>query len=230
MAKSEALNQTQLIKNTSVGFNYSDVLNVIAAVPTSVGSNLTPGTRTFIAAGGTTVTGGAGAASWTCTAVGGAGAAQVSGIPVIVQKGEYTATPTATGNAAAVDVGSSNATWSLIVGSMKELYTAGTNDAVVKSINVTSTDSVSRVVSIWQQNSAGAPLDLILAASVIAYSGSNGSTATVDLLGAGVLPGAVVDVLSHRVIPLQAGAKLFASVPGVTASCFIRVNLTAEEF
>lgn len=230
MAKSEALNQTQNIKNVSVGFNYSDVLNVIAVAPTAVGTNLTPGTRTFTAAGGTAVTDGAGAATWTCTAVGGAGAARLAGVPVITQKGEYTATPTASANAAVVDSGTSDATWAVTVGSIKELYTAGANDAIIKSINVASTDSSARVVSIWRQNATGQPLDLIVAGTVAIAAGSNGSTAVQDLLATALIPGATVDALGKRVLPLQAGAKLFASVPGVTASCFIRVNATAEEF
>lgn len=230
MAKSEALNQTQNIKNVSVGFNYSDVLNVIVVAPTTNGTNLTPGTRTFTAAGGTTVSGGAGAATWTCTASGGAGAARLNGVPVITQKGEYTATPTASGNAATVDSGSSDATWAVTVGSIKELYTAGANDALLKSISVTSTDTAARVVSIWRQNGTGQPLDLVVAGTVAIAAGSNGSTAAQDLLATALIPGAVVDATGKRVLPLQAGAKLFASVPGVTASCMIRVNATAEEF
>lgn len=230
MAKSEALNQTQNIKSASVGFNYSDVLNVIAVAPTANGTNLTPGTRTFTAAGGTTVSGGAGAATWTCTASGGAGAARLNGIPVITQKGEYTATPTVSANAAAVDSGTSDATWAVTVGSLKEIYTAGTNDAIVKAINVTSTDTAARVVSIWRQCATGQPLDLVVAGTVAIAAGSSGSAAVQDLLSAALIPGAAIDAAGKRVIPLQAGAKLFASVPAVTASCFIRVNLMAEEF
>lgn len=235
MAKSTALNFTQNLNNASVMFNSSDVYSVIQVAPTSNGTTLTPGTRTFTAAGGTQVSGAANsAAQWTMTAVGAAGAAAVSGPPIITQMGVYTPGngPTATANAATVDSGTTNATFAVTSGIMKLLYTGSANDAVVKAINVASTDSAARTVTLWEQDASGGQFNLVCAVNVPLTSGgaSGGAVAAVDLLGGTLLPSLPYDTNGKRVLPVKAGVKLYVSVPAVTASTFISVSAMIEEY
>ena len=224
MPKSTNLNFTQNIANAYVDFASSDLLQVVAVSPSANGSNLTAGTRTFTAAAGTVQTGGS-AATWTATVTD----SRVIGMPVITQRGQYLVTPTATANAATVDTGSTNATFNLRVEFFKELYTATTNDAIVKAINVASFDSAARVMSLWIIGTDAQPV-LIGAVNIPANSGNNGTAAAVDLLGGTLMPSLPYDANGKRVISLKAGQKIAVSVPSVTAGTQINVTAQIEEF
>lgn len=224
MPKSTNLNFTQSLSNASVEFASSDSLQVILVSPNANGSNLTDGTRTFTAAAGTLVTGGS-AATWTATVAGN----RIIGMPTLTARGNYTVTPTATANAATVDSGSTNATFNLRVETIKDLYTAASNDAVVKAINVASTDTAARVVSLWLIGSDPQPV-LIGAVNIPLSSGNTGSAATVDLLGGTLMPSLPYDANGKRVIPLKAGQKLALSVPAVTAGTQIHATAVIEEY
>lgn len=224
MPKSTSLNFTQNIKNVYVDFFSSDLLKVIAVSPNSNGSNLTTGTRTFTAAAGTVQAGGS-AAIWTAVITD----SRVIGAPVITNMGTYLATPTATANAATVDSGSSNATWNLRVEHYKEIYTASSNDAVVKGINVASFDTAARVMSLWIVGADAQPI-LIGAVNIPLRSGDNGTAASVDLLGGTLMPSLPYDSNGKRILPLQTGQKLAMSVPGVTAGTQINVTAQIEEY
>jgi hypothetical protein len=224
MAKSTNLNFTQNINNVYVDFFSSDLLRVIAVSPNNNGNNLTAGTRTFTAAAGTVQTGGV-AATWTATVTD----SRVVGAPVIVTPGDYLVTPTASANAATVDSGSTNATFNLRVEFYKELYTASTDDAVVKSINVASLDSAARVMSLWIVGTDAQPV-LVGAVNIPANSGNNGTAAAVDLLGGTLLPSAVYDSAGKRIFPMKAGQKLAVSVPAVTAGTQINVTAVIEQY
>jgi hypothetical protein len=234
MPKTTTLPVTQNIKNNLVTFGPADLLSVIAVSPTAVGSNLSPGARTFTAAAGTTQTGGVGAATWTCNASGGAGAAILTGVPTITQPGAYMggAGPTAAANAATVDSGSSNATWALTVGVLKTIVTAGANDEIVDAINVASSDSAARIMSLWLQADTGSHPVLIGSVNVPLNSGgpASGTVAAIDLIGSGLMPGLSLNQNGKRVYKLQAGYKLLASVPAVTASCYITVTPSSEAY
>ena len=224
MAKSTALNFTQNIKNVSTAFFSSDLLMVVAVSTNSNGSNLTTGTRTFTAAAGTLQTGGS-AATWTASVTD----SRVIGAPTITDMGDYLATPTATANAATVDSGSSNATWNLRVEFYKELYTASSNDAIVKSINVSSLDSAARVMSVWIVGSDSQPR-LLGAVNIPANSGNNGTAAGIDLLGGTLLPSLPYDSNGKRIVELKNGEKIAVSVPAVTAGTQIAVTAQIEEY
>lgn len=224
MAKSTNLNFTQNIVNVSDVFFSSDLLRVVAVSTNNNGSNLTTGTRTFTAASGTLQTGGS-AATWTAAVTD----SRVVGELTITGQGAYLATPTATGNAATVDSGSSNATFNLRVEFYKELYTASTDDAVVKAINVASLDSAARVMSLWIVGSDSQPR-LIGAVNIPANSGNNGTAATVDLLGGTLMPSLPYDANGKRIIMLNGGEKLAVSVPAVTAGTQIAVTAQIEEY
>ena len=224
MAKSQLLNFTQDIKNTSVLFVSSDLLRVVAVSTNGNGSNLTTGTRTFTAAGGTLQTGGS-AATWTAAVTD----SRVIGVPSITGQGAYTVTPTASANAATVDSGSSNATFNLRVEYYKELYTASTDDAVVKAINVASLDSAARVMSLWIISTDSQPR-LIGAVNIPANTGNNGTAATIDLLGGTLMPSLPYDANGKRIIALNGGEKLAVSVPAVTAGTQIAVTAVIEQY
>lgn len=224
MAKSTSLNFTQNLNNVYVDFFSSDLLRVVSVSPNSNGSNLTTGTRTFTAAAGTLQTGGS-AATWTMSVTD----SRVIGQPIITNPGAYLVTPTATANAATVDSGSSNATFNLRVEYYKELYTASSNDAVVKAINVASFDTAARVMSLWIVAADNQPT-LIGAVNIPLRSGDNGTAAAVDLIGGTLMPALPYDANGKRVIPLKAGQKLAVSVPAVTAGTQINVTAQIEEY
>lgn len=224
MPKSTNLNFTQNISNYYTALFSSDKLDVVAISCNSNGSTLTNGTRTFTANGGTLVTG-ASAASWTAVV----NNSRIIGGPTILNRGEYIVTPTATSNAATVDSGTSNATWNLRVEIYKELYTATTNDAVVKSINVTSFDTSARVMSLWLIGTDNQPI-LLGATNIPLRSGDNGTAAGIDLISGAILPGLPYDSNGKRSIPLKAGQKIAVSVPAVTAGTQINVSTMIEEY
>jgi hypothetical protein len=224
MAKSTALNFTQNMNNVYVDFFSSDLLKVVAVSTNSNGSNLTSGTRTFSAAAGTLQTG-ATTATWTAVVTD----SRVVGAPTITNASNYLVTPTASANAATVDSGSSNATWNLRVEIYKELYTAATNDATVKCINVASFDSAARVMSVWIVGTDAQPV-LIGAVNIPANSGNNGTAATIDLLGGTLMPSLPYDANGKRIVILKAGQKLAVSVPAVTAGTQINVTAQVEEY
>lgn len=233
MPKSTSLYFTQGLNNASLQFNSSDYYSAIQVAVTSAGTNLTPGTRTFTLAGGTTVTGGLGAATFTANASGGAGAAAVQGPITLTNFGQYgvAAGPTASANAATVDSGSTNATFAVTVGIIKTLYTAAANDALVKAINVSSTDSAARIMTLWLTDATANTMINLGSINIPANAGTgSGTTAAIDLLGGTLLPSLPYDANGKRVIPLKAGAKLLVSLPGVTASTYISVSAMIEEY
>lgn len=233
MAKSQNLNFTQNLNNISLQFNSADTYQAIQVAVTSVGSNLTPGTRTFTLVGGTLVSGGAGAATFTATAKGGAGAAYVGGPITMTSPGDYTVGngPTAAANLATVDSGSSNATFAVTVGILKTLYTASANDAVVKAINVSSTDSAARIMTLWEQDPSSGIMNIIGSINIPATAGTgSGTTVAIDLLNGTILPSLPYDANGKRVLPLKVGSKLLISLPAVTASTFISVSAMIEEY
>jgi hypothetical protein len=224
MPKLTNLNFTQNLNNVYVDFCSADFLQVISVSPNNTGSNLTDGTRTFTAAAGTLVSG-ATAAQWTATVLG----SRVIGMPTIIGRGQYTVTPTVTGNAATVDSGSTNATWNLRVEYFKELYTASENDAIVKSINVASFDTAARIMSLWIIGTDDQPV-LIGAVNIPLRSGDNGTAAAIDLIGGTLMPSLPYDSNGKRVIALKAGQKIAVSVPLVTAGTQFNVTAQIEEY
>ena len=230
MAKSEALNQTQSIKTQLTVFRPSDLLSIITVSPNSNGSNLTSGLRTFTAAigSGTLKTGGT-AASWKMDV----SDSRVLGSGfVVVATGDYLTAPTdLSTNAATVDSGSSNATWTLTAGILKNIYTAGANDSVIKSINVASLDSAARIMTLYLTDASNTCYSFLAAINIPATAGTgSGTTASIDLLGGTLIPSLPYDSNGKRVLPMQAGYKLWASVPAVTAAKLIKLQVLAEAF
>jgi hypothetical protein len=112
----------------------------------------------------------------------------------------------------------------------KELYTASTDDAVVKAINVASLDSAARVMSVWVIGTNSQPI-LLGAVNIPANSGNNGTAATVDLLGGTLMPSLPYDNSGKRVLPLPAGYILKAgTTTTVTSAQSITVTAIAEDY
>jgi hypothetical protein len=109
------------------------------------------------------------------------------------------------------------------------LFTAGSNDAVVKAINVQSTDTAARVVQLWVND--GSADYLIGAVNIPLRSGDTGTAAAVDLLGGTLMPSLPYDANGKRVLPLPAGHILKVnSQATVTAAKEITFTCMAEDY
>jgi hypothetical protein len=109
------------------------------------------------------------------------------------------------------------------------LFTAGTEDSVVKAINVQSTDTAARVVQLWVNN--GSSDFLIGAVNIPLRSGDNGTAATVDLLGGTLMPSLPYDANGKRVLPLPGGYILKVnSQATVTSTKEITFVCMAEDY
>lgn len=108
-------------------------------------------------------------------------------------------------------------------------YSAGANDAVLKSLCITSTDSAAQNVQIILNDGTN---DRILGTvPVPANSGTNGVAAAVDALASGMLPGLPLDQNGKRQLPLQGGFILkVKSLATVTAAKNIDVTAVIEEY
>jgi hypothetical protein len=109
------------------------------------------------------------------------------------------------------------------------LFTAGTNDSVVKAINVQSTDTAARVVQLWVND--GTTDFLIGAVNVPLNSGNTGTAAAIDLLGGTLMPSLPYDSNGKRILPLPAGYTLKVnSQSTVTAAREITFTCMAEDY
>jgi hypothetical protein len=112
---------------------------------------------------------------------------------------------------------------------LKTLFTAGSNDAIVKSINVQSTDTAARVVQLTVND--GSTDFLIGAVNIPLRSGDNGTAATIDLLGGTLMPSLPYDANGKRVLLLPAGYILKVnSQATVTADKVITFICMAEDY
>lgn len=111
----------------------------------------------------------------------------------------------------------------------KTLYTAGANDAVVKSVMCASTDTAARnVVLVYYDGTNNFILGTVL---VPLNSGNTGAAAAVDLLSSTLLPGLPFDQNGKRILPMQAGHILKVGVlVAVTAAKQIDCTALVEEY
>lgn len=112
---------------------------------------------------------------------------------------------------------------------LKTLYTASTNDAIVKSLIVNSTDTAAQTVNLWLNISG---VDTLLGTVTIPLaSGTNGTVAAVDLLSGAIITGLPLDASGKRVLPLKAGTIVKISTVGtVTAAKAITAVALVEEY
>jgi hypothetical protein len=108
-------------------------------------------------------------------------------------------------------------------------FTSGSDDPVVKAINVASTDTAARVLSLFVND--GSSDILIGRVSIPANSGNNGTAAAIDLLGGTLLPSLPYDANGKRILPLPAGYILKAgTTTTVTSAQSITVTAMAEDY
>lgn len=86
------------------------------------------------------------------------------------------------------------------------LYTAGTNDCVVKSLVATTTDTSAVNLKIAINDGT---TDFLLGTVRIALaSGTDGAVSSVDILGSSLLPGLPRDLNNRTILPLKNGYLL----------------------
>ena len=107
----------------------------------------------------------------------------------------------------------------------KDVISAGANDSLVRSLSLVTSDTAAAVVELYLYDGSNARL--LYAVAVPALSGSDGSTAPIDLLGASLLP--LRD--GKRYLPLKTGQKLQVAVQSaVTAAKQVTVVALGEDF
>lgn len=111
----------------------------------------------------------------------------------------------------------------------KTLFTAGSNDSVVKSLHAVSDDSAAKVVNVYVND--GSTDIYIGAVNVPLNSGATGAIAAVDLLNGTLFPNLPYDSNGKRVLPLPAGYVVKVSVQAaVTSAKTITVTCMAEDY
>jgi len=112
---------------------------------------------------------------------------------------------------------------------IKTLYTAGANDAVVKAINAVSTDSTARVFDLLIND--GSTDYWIGSVSIPITAGTTGAIATVDLLGGTLMPSLPFDSTGKRVLPMKAGHILkVRNVTQLSSAKIVNIWAIAEEY
>jgi hypothetical protein len=112
---------------------------------------------------------------------------------------------------------------------VKTVYTGGTNDSVVKALQVVSDDTSARVVNVYVNN--GSTDFLLGSVSVAASSGTNGTAAAIDLLGGTLMPGLPYDSNGKRVLPLPVNYVLkVSSQTAVTSGKTLTFTALIEDY
>lgn len=111
----------------------------------------------------------------------------------------------------------------------KTLYTASADDAIVKSIMVTSNDTAA--VNLKVAINDGVTDRVIGTVNIPITAGLTGAIAAVDLLGSSLMPGLPLDQNGKRVLPLQGTHVLkVAPLVAVTAAKTVDVVAVVEEY
>lgn len=112
---------------------------------------------------------------------------------------------------------------------LKEIYTASADDAIVRSISVVSDDTVARNVTLYLNNGV---TDIPMGTIALAIGqGTNGTTAAIDLLSSAYIPGLSYDQNGKRILPLKGGYKLkIAATTTVSAAKQISIVGVVEEY
>jgi hypothetical protein len=98
------------------------------------------------------------------------------------------------------------------------VWTAGANDAVLKSFGCSNTDTASHIVQVFV-NIGGAGTDrLIGSLTVAASAGNDGATAAVDILRSGMVPWLSIDAYGNQVFNAKAGTTIKVSTTVAAAS------------
>lgn len=111
----------------------------------------------------------------------------------------------------------------------KTLGIGGSNGTIVRSLQATSNDTSQRIIQVGI--SVNSTFYLLGSVAVPAASGNDGSTAAVDLLGSGLLPGLPVDENGMHYLILESGEILqVLSTTTVTAAKTVTVQGFAQDY
>lgn len=90
--------------------------------------------------------------------------------------------------------------------------TAGADDSIVKSLSVASDDTVTKYVQFWISKDGGTTKYLVSTVNVVATSGTDGTVASIDVLGNLLVSGLEIDEAGKTVLRLANGTTLYACV------------------
>jgi hypothetical protein len=112
---------------------------------------------------------------------------------------------------------------------LQTLYTAGSNDCVVKSLTATSDDSAAINLKVVINDGT---TDLLLGTvRIAATSGTDGAAATVDILGSSLLPGLPRDLNNRAILPLKNGHILkVGALATMTSAKTANIVAVIEEY
>ena len=109
------------------------------------------------------------------------------------------------------------------------VFTAGSDDSIVKSLHAVSNDSAAKVVNIYVHD--GLQDIYIGSTNVPLSSGNTGAVASVDLISGTLFPSLPYDANGKRVLPLPAGYVVRANVQvAVTSGRSITIVAMAEDY
>lgn len=109
------------------------------------------------------------------------------------------------------------------------LYTVAANDAVVKSLTATTTDTSAVNLQIYIND--GSTDYLLGTVRVAAASGTDGATAAVNLLSSSLIPGLPVDVNNRTILPLKYGHVLkVGCLATMTSARTTTITAVIEEY
>jgi len=112
---------------------------------------------------------------------------------------------------------------------LQTLYTAGSNDCVVKSLTATSDDSAAINLKVVINDGT---TDLLLGTvRIAAASGTDGAAASVDILGSSLLPGLPRDLNNRTILPLKNGHILkVGALATMTSAKTANIVAVIEEY
>lgn len=113
----------------------------------------------------------------------------------------------------------------------KLIITSGSEGSIVKSIMVSSSDTVARSLAFYLSLDGGVTDYLLTTVPIPANAGFT-TVNNVDIFLGGTFTGQTLDQTGRPILPLQAGAQIYAGLIGsaVTASKNLYVVATLEDF
>ena len=98
------------------------------------------------------------------------------------------------------------------------VWTAGANDAVLKALGCSNTDTAAHIVQIFVNIGGSVTFRLLGSVMVAASAGNDGTTAAADILRSGMLPWLSIDAYGNQVFNAKAGTTIKISTTAAAAS------------
>lgn len=132
----------------------------------------------------------------------------------------------------AVADGACGAGLTLTPSNLKQLFVAGANDSILKSLIAATDDTANRILNLYRRpGNAGANYYFIVAIQVPLTAGNTGAIACLDLLGSAVFAGLCYDQGGKAVFPVAATDGIYGGIQvAVTSGKFINVTALGEDY